>query len=176
MVGDEPLSPGRLEAFSDGVIAIILTIMVLELKSPGKPDPHALLHEWPLFISYIISFFYVACMDQPPPPFPSGEAGGPAHPVGEHRVAVFHALEPFFTEWMESTRLGPFPTAVYAATMLVAGVAFSVLDRVIGRQGIGGAELVLLQRASNAEESDRDCDLRGCDSRGVLPSRHSPWR
>src|SRR5579875_1934503 len=60
MLGDEPLSPGRLEAFSDGVIAIILTIMVLELKSPLSADPHALLHEWPIFMSYIISYFYVA--------------------------------------------------------------------------------------------------------------------
>ena len=149
IVGDEPLSPGRLEAFSDGVIAIILTIMVLELKSPESPDPHALLHEWPIFISYIISFFYVAVY-------------WINHHHLFHRVKrvdlpilwaniallFFMSLIPFFTEWMESTRLSPFPTAVYAATMLVAGVAFSVLDRVIGRQGIGGAELVLLQRAA----------------------------
>src|SRR6185437_17141201 len=149
IVGDEPLSPGRLEAFSDGVIAIILTIMVLELKSPESADRHALLHEWPIFISYVISFFYVAVY-------------WINHHHLFHRVKrvdlpilwaniallFFMSLIPFFTEWMESTRLSPFPTAVYAATMLVAGVAFSVLDRVIGRQGIGGAELVLLQRAA----------------------------
>jgi uncharacterized membrane protein len=58
------------------------------------------------------------------------------------------SLIPFFTEWMESTRLSPFPTAVYAATMLVAGAAFSVLDRVIARQGIGEADMVLVRRAA----------------------------
>lgn len=149
LVGDEPLSPGRLEAFSDGVIAIILTIMVLELKSPGSADPHALLHEWPIFMSYVISYFYVAVY-------------WINHHHLFHRVKrvdlpilwsniallFFMSLIPFFTEWMESTRLSPFPTAVYAATMLVAGVAFSVLDRVIARQGIGEEQMVLLRRAA----------------------------
>ena len=149
MVGDEPLSPGRLEAFSDGVIAIILTIMVLELKSPERADPHALLHEWPIFISYIISFFYVAVY-------------WINHHHLFHRVKrvdlpilwaniallFFMSLIPFFTEWMENTRLSPFPTAIYAATMMVAGAAYSVLDRIIGRQGIGDADLVLLHRAA----------------------------
>ena len=149
MLGDEPLSPGRLEAFSDGVIAIILTIMVLELKSPESADPHALLHEWPIFISYVISFFYVA-----------------VYWINHHHL--FHrvkrvdlpilwtnilvlfcmSLIPFFTEWMESTRLSAFPTAVYAAVMLVNGAAFSVLNRAVGRQSIASPELVLLERAA----------------------------
>ena len=149
MVGDEPLSPGRLEAFSDGVIAIILTIMVLELKSPESPDPHALAHEWPIFISYVISFFYVA-----------------VYWVNHHHL--FHrvkrvdlpilwtnnlvlfcmSLIPFFTEWMESTRLSPVPTAVYAAVMLLNGAAFSVLNRAVGRQSIASPDFVLLERAA----------------------------
>ena len=149
MIGDEPLSSGRLEAFSDGVIAIILTIMVLELKSPESADPRALLHEWPIFMSYFISFFYVSVY-------------WINHHHLFHRVKrvdlpilwaniallFFMSLIPFFTEWMESTRLGPFPTAIYAATLLVSGVAFSVLDRAIGRQEIGEANLVLLHRAA----------------------------
>ena len=149
MVGDEPLSPGRLEAFSDGVIAIILTIMVLELKSPEGANLPALLHEWPILISYVISFFYVAVY-------------WINHHHLFHRVKrvdlailwanmallFFMSLIPFFTEWMESTRLSAFPTAIYAATMLVAGAAFSVLDRAVGRQGIGGDDLVLLRRAA----------------------------
>ena len=149
MLGDEPLSPGRLEAFSDGVIAIILTIMVLELKSPESANPKALLHEWPIFISYVISFFYVAVY-------------WINHHHLFHRVKrvdlailwaniallFFMSLIPFFTEWMESTRLSPFPTAVYAATMLVAGTAFSVLNRAVGRQSVASPELVLLERAA----------------------------
>jgi uncharacterized membrane protein len=149
MLGDEPLSPGRLEAFSDGVIAIILTIMVLELKSPGSADPHALLHEWPIFISYFISFFYVA-----------------VYWINHHHlfhrvkrvdlpilwtnIAVLFCMSliPFFTEWMESTRLSAFPTAIYAAVMLVNGAAFSGLNRAVGRQSVANEELVLLERAA----------------------------
>ncbi|HEY3989232.1 MAG TPA: TMEM175 family protein [Acidobacteriaceae bacterium] len=149
MVGDEPLSPGRLEAFSDGVIAIILTIMVLELKAPASADPRTLLHEWPIFISYIISYFYVA-----------------VYWINHHHlfhrvkrvdvlilwaniaVLFFMSLIPFFTEWMESTRLSPFPTAIYTATMLVNGAAFSLLNRAVGRQSVASPELVLLERAA----------------------------
>jgi uncharacterized membrane protein len=149
MIGDEPLSTGRLEAFSDGVIAIILTIMVLELKSPESPDRHALLHEWPIFISYVISFFYVA-----------------VYWINHHHlfhrvkkvdlpilwanIAVLFCMSliPFFTEWMESTRLSPFPTAIYAAIMLLNGAMFSILNRAVGRQSIASPELVLLERAA----------------------------
>src|SRR6201985_550271 len=148
MLGDEPLSPERLQAFSDGVIAIILTIMVLELKAPESAEPHALLHEWPIFISYVISYFYVAVY-------------WINHHHLFHRVKhvdvpilwanvallFFMSLIPFTTEWMESTRLSPFPTAVYAATMLVAGAAFFVLDRVIARQGVSEEEWIRLRRA-----------------------------
>src|ERR1700759_5268431 len=53
-------SPGRLEAFSDGVIAIIITIMVLELKVPHETSLHALAELWPTFLSYLLSFVFVA--------------------------------------------------------------------------------------------------------------------
>jgi TMEM175 potassium channel family protein len=149
MLGDEPLTPSRLEAFSDGVIAIILTIMVLELKTPASANLAALMHEWPIFVSYVISFFYVA-----------------VYWINHHHL--FHrvkhvdlailwtniallfsmSLIPFFTEWVESTRLSPFPTAIYAGVMLLAGAAFSLLDRAIGRQGIAEADLIILRRAA----------------------------
>jgi uncharacterized membrane protein len=63
-------------------------------------------------------------------------------------LLFFMSFIPFFTEWMENTRLKPFPTAVYAATMLVAGAAFSVLDRVVARQSIGDPQMVLVRRAA----------------------------
>ena len=125
MLGDEPPSSGRLEAFSDGVFAIILTIMVLELKSPAGAIYEALTLDWTIFVSYIISFFYISVY-------------WINHHHLFHRVKqvdlpilwanvallFFMSLIPFFTEWMESTRLSPFPTAVYAATMMIAlGVA-----------------------------------------------------
>ena len=149
MLGDEPLSPGRLEAFSDGVIAIILTIMVLELKTPERANYEALTHEWPIFISYVISFFYIA-----------------VYWINHHHlfhrvkrvdllilwanIAVLFCMSliPFFTEWMQSTRLSPFPTAIYAATMLVNGAAFSLLNYAVGRHSVASPDLVLLERAT----------------------------
>jgi TMEM175 potassium channel family protein len=149
MLGDEPLSPGRLEAFSDGVIAIILTIMVLELKTPASANYEALTHEWPILVSYIISFFYVA-----------------VYWINHHHlfhrvkrvdllilwanIAVLFCMSliPFFTEWMQSTRLSPFPTAIYAATMLVNGAAFSLLNYAVGRHSVASPDLVLLERAT----------------------------
>ena len=53
------MGKNRLEAFSDGVIAIIITIMVLELKVPHDPDFRALLSLWPVFMSYVLSFIYI---------------------------------------------------------------------------------------------------------------------
>jgi uncharacterized membrane protein len=149
MLGDEPPSPARLEAFSDGVIAIILTIMVLELKAPDSADPGTLLHEWPIFVSYVISYFYIAVYWI--------NHHHLFHRVKRVDVSILWAniallfcmsLIPFFTAWMESTRLSPFPTAIYAATMLVNGVAFSVLNRAVARHSVASAELVLLERAA----------------------------
>lgn len=154
LLGNEPLSPARLEAFLDGVIAIILTIMVLELKVPSTADPRGLLHAWPLFISYVISFFFVAVY-------------WINHHHLFHRVRrvdlgilwantallFFLSLVPFFTEWMESTRLSAFPTAIYAATMMVCGTVFFVLDIAVGRQNLNEAELVNLRRAAHRKNT-----------------------
>lgn len=147
--GAQPLSPGRLEAFSDGVIAIILTIMVLELKVPATADFSGLLYSWPLFLSYAISYFFVAVY-------------WVNHHHLFHRVKhvdlpilwsniallFFLSLVPFFTHWMSATRLSPFPTAIYAATMLVCGSAFFVLHRAVGCQSTAERELVLIERAA----------------------------
>ncbi len=149
LLGDEPPSPARLEAFSDGVIAIILTIMVLELRTPASANYEALAHEWPVFISYIVSFFYIAVY-------------WINHHHLFHRVKrvdlpilwanvallFFISLIPFFTEWVGSTRISPLPTAIYATAMMVAGTAFFVLDRVIARQGISEEDWILLRRAA----------------------------
>ena len=63
-------------------------------------------------------------------------------------LLFFLSLIPFFTEWMAQTRLSAFPTAVYAGIMLVSGAAFSVLNRVVGRQSVAESEMVLLERAA----------------------------
>ncbi len=170
MLGDEPLSPGRLEAFSDGVIAIILTIMVLELKTPESANYEALTHEWPIFISYVISFFYIA-----------------VYWINHHHlfhrvkrvdllilwanIAVLFCMSliPFFTEWMQSTRLSPFPTAIYAATMLVNGAAFSLLNYAVGRHSVAKSGAGAAGEGDAAQEPDRDRDLRGGYPDCLLP-------
>ena len=150
LLGDEPLTPARLEAFSDGVIAIILTIMVLELKVPATADRHALFHAWPIFISYVLSFFYVAVY-------------WINHHHLFHRVRhvdlpilwanvallFFLSVIPFFTEWMESTRLSPFPTAVYASSLFACGGVYFVLDIAVGRQRANDRDTRLLRLATH---------------------------
>lgn len=150
LLGDEPLTSSRLESFSDGVIAIILTIMVLELKVPATAEPRALAHAWPLLISYVLSFFYVSVY-------------WINHHHLFHRVRhvdlpilwsnvallFFLSLVPFSTEWVESTRLSSFPTAIYAGSLMVCGGAYFVLDLAIGRQNMTEAELAVVRRAAH---------------------------
>lgn len=154
LLGDEPLTSARLEAFSDGVIAIILTIMVLELKVPATAEPRDLLHSWPLFISYVLSFFFVSVywvnhhhlfhrVRQVDLPILWSNVG----------LLFFLSLVPFFTEWMESTRLSPFPTAIYAASMMICGGAYFVLDLAIGRQNMTEAELAVVRRAAHTKNA-----------------------
>lgn len=149
LLSGEPLTPGRLEAFSDGVIAILLTIMVLELKAPSTADARGLLHDWPLFLSYVVSYFFVAVYWL--------NHHHLFHRVKHVDLAIlwsniallfFLSLIPFFTHSISITRLSPFPTAVYAVTMLVCGPAFFVLHRAAGRQSIAERELILIERAA----------------------------
>jgi uncharacterized membrane protein len=154
LLGDEPLTSARLEAFSDGVIAIILTIMVLELKVPATAEPRALAHAWPLLLSYVLSFFYVSVY-------------WINHHHLFHRVRhvdlpilwsnvallFFLSLIPFSTEWVESTRLSSFPTAIYAGSLMICGGAYFVLDVAIGRQNMTEAELAVVRRAAHSKNA-----------------------
>ena len=124
----------RLEAFSDGVIAIIITIMVLELKIPHGSDWQSLLNLAPKIISYIISFIYVAIywnnhhhMLQTV-----------KHVTGSILWANTHllfwlTLVPFVTDWAGETHFAELPVAVYSAIMLMAGVAYFILSKTIIR-------------------------------------------
>ena len=79
------MSKGRLEAFSDGVIAIIITIMVLELKVPHGADLAALRPLLPVFVTYVLSFVFVGdLLEQPSPHAPGQRADQRQDPVGEH--------------------------------------------------------------------------------------------
>ena len=126
------MAKGRLEAFSDGVIAIIITIMVLEMKVPHGGGLEDLTPLLPVFLSYVLSFVYVGiywnnhhhmlhlC----------------ASVTGAMLWANLHllfwlSLFPFATGWMGENHFAPVPTALYGVVLLMAGLAYYLLQRVI---------------------------------------------
>jgi uncharacterized membrane protein len=126
------MGKGRLEAFSDGVLAIIITIMVLELKVPHGADLAALTPLLPSFLSYVLSFIYL------------GIYWNNHHHMlhATHRVngsilwANLHLLfwlsvVPFVTGWMGENGFAPAPTALYGAVLLLAAIAYWILQRTI---------------------------------------------
>jgi uncharacterized membrane protein len=119
---------GRLEAFSDGVIAIIITIMVLELKVPHEPSLEALMPLWPVFLSYVLSFVYVGIY--------WNNHHHMLHAVKHVRGSVLWAnshllfwlsLTPFTTAWMGENHFAKIPVAIYGVGLLMNAIAYSVL-------------------------------------------------
>ena len=126
------MDKGRLEAFSDGVLAIILTIMVLELKVPHEPDFAALKELLPVFISYLISFIYVGIYWNNH----HHMLNTIAHVNGSILWANLHllfwlSLVPFVTGWMGENNFAPAPMALYGFILLMAAVAYYVLQLTI---------------------------------------------
>ncbi len=122
----------RLLAFSDGVIAIIITIMVLELKVPHDASLHALVAVTPVFLSYVLSFVYVSIYwNNHHHLFHLVR-----HVTGGVLWANLHllfwlSLIPFATGWMGENQFAPLPTAVYGVALLMPALAWNVLQAVI---------------------------------------------
>ncbi len=136
----------RLEAFSDGVLAVIITIMVLEMKVPHGSDWEALQPLLPVFLSYVLSFIYIGIY--------WNNHHHMLHTV--HRVngsilwANSHllfwlSLVPFVTGWMGENHFAALPTALYGAVMLMAAVAYWMLQNCI--IAVGGGKDALLAKA-----------------------------
>jgi uncharacterized membrane protein len=126
------VSKGRLEAFSDGVMAIIITIMVLELKVPHEVDPAALRPLIPVFLSYLLSFVFIGIywnnhhhLFQA-----SRQVNGRILWANLH-LLFWLSLIPFVTGWMGENHLAPWPVALYGAVLLLAGVAYFILTRAL---------------------------------------------
>ncbi len=123
---------GRLEAFSDGVLAIIITIMVLELKVPHGIDLAALGPLIPVFLSYVLSFIYVGI-------YWSNHhhlLHAVRHVNGRILWANLHllfwlSLIPFATGWMGENHFAAWPVALYGVVLLAAAIAYFVLTRVL---------------------------------------------
>lgn len=131
------MSKSRLEAFSDGVLAIIITIMVLELKVPHGDSFDDLLPLFPVFLGYVLSFVYL------------GIYWNNHHhmlqtltrPTGSVLWANLHllfwlSLFPFTTGWMGENRFAPTPTLLYGVVLLMAAIAYFILQgRIIAAEG-----------------------------------------
>ncbi len=128
---------GRLEAFSDAVIAIIITIMVLELKVPHGTDLAALKPLLPVFLSYILSFIYVGIywnnhhhMLQA-----AHRVNGPIMWANLH-LMFWLSLIPFVTGWMGENNFMAVPTALYGVVLLMAAIAYWILQQaILGEHG-----------------------------------------
>ena len=126
------MTRSRLEAFSDGVIAIIITIMVLELRAPDGASLSAIQPLLPTFLSYLLSFVYVAIY--------WNNHHHMLHTVKHVNGLVLWAnthllfwlsLIPFGTAWQDQNHKAPWPTALYGGILLMAGLAYVILQHAI---------------------------------------------
>ncbi len=132
------MGKGRLEAFSDGVLAIIITIMVLELKVPQGADLAALHPLLPIFLSYVLSFVYIGIYwnNHHHMLHATKTVSGPILWANLH-LLFWLSLVPFVTGWMGENHFAPAPTALYGVILLMAAIAYWILQRAImAKQGV----------------------------------------
>jgi uncharacterized membrane protein len=127
----------RLEAFSDGVIAILITIMVLELRIPEGADWTALRSIVPIFITYVLSFVMLGIYWNNHHHLLHAAERITGRVLWANLHLLFWlSLVPFATGWMGRNNFAPLPTAVFGADLLLSGVAYSILVRtLIAAQG-----------------------------------------
>jgi uncharacterized membrane protein len=126
------MSKGRLEAFSDGVLAIIITIMVLELKVPHGADVAALRPLFPVFLSYLLSFIYIGIywnnhhhMLHAATKVTGGILWANLH------LLFWLSLVPFVTAWMGENHFAATPVALYGVVLFMAGCAYFILAQTL---------------------------------------------
>jgi uncharacterized membrane protein len=152
------MSKSRLEAFSDGVIAIIITIMVLELKVPHGTSLSDLRAVLPVFLAYVLSFVYVGIYwNNHHHLLHAAQRVSGAVLWANLHLLFWLSLVPFTTGWLGENHVESLPAALYGAVLFAAGVAYvllqrallavngrdSLLGRAVGRDRKGMASLVL---------------------------------
>ncbi len=162
---------GRLEAFSDGVIAILITIMVLEMKVPHGTGWAALRPVIPVFLSYVLSFVFLGI-------YWSNHhhlLQAVRHVNGQILWANLHllfwlSLIPFVTGWMGENHFAPLPVAAYGVILMLAGIAYFILTRaLIAHEGPGCALAKALGRDVKGKASV------ACYAVAIPASSVSPW-
>ncbi|MEZ5345177.1 MAG: TMEM175 family protein [Pyrinomonadaceae bacterium] len=142
------MKKGRLEAFSDGVLAIIITIMVLELKVPHGTDFGSLRPLFPVFLSYVLSFVYLGIywnnhhhMMQTVEKVSGGVLWANLH------LLFWLSLVPFVTGWMGENHFAAIPVALYGFVLLMAAIAYWILQNLI--VNIHGNDSILAKAVGN---------------------------
>ena len=122
------MGKGRLEAFSDGVIAIIITIMVLEMKVPHGDDLNSLKEVFPVFLSYILSFVNIGLYwnNHHHMMFIVQHVNGKVLWANTH-LLFWLSLIPFTTAWMGENHFTTWPVALYGTVLMLAGAAYYIL-------------------------------------------------
>jgi TMEM175 potassium channel family protein len=125
-----PVSKERLQAFSDGVFAIIITIMVLELRPPHGTDYTALRPLLPLFLCYVLSFVFLGIYwnNHHHMLHAVQRISGPDLWANLH-LLFWLSLIPFVTGWMGENRFAPWPVAFYGAVLICCAIAYTILQR-----------------------------------------------
>ncbi len=131
------MEKNRMEAFSDGVLAIIITIMVLELDTPEGADLRALATLAPVFLFYVLSFTYVGIYWNNHHHLLKASRSVNGQMLWANLHLLFWlSLFPFATRWMGENPNAPLPTALYGSILLLAAVAYSMLQSLIlGQEG-----------------------------------------
>jgi uncharacterized membrane protein len=146
-------SKARLEAFSDGVIAVIITIMVLDLKAPQSEEPASLLRLWPSFLIYLVSFIFVAIYWINHHNLLTEARRVTASLIWANTALLFClSLIPFATAYVGDTHLAPFPTMVYGALQFACSLAFFLVVSTIAAQRRDEGEFVSAFRPRRAQD------------------------
>ena len=124
------MGTNRLEAFSDGVLAIIITIMVLEMKVPHGADLGALRQLWPVFLSYVLSFVYLGIdwINHHHMMHATERVSGSILWANLH-LLFWLSLLPFTTGWMGENHFARWPTALYGVNLLCCAIAYFILQQ-----------------------------------------------
>jgi uncharacterized membrane protein len=124
------MSKGRLEAFSDGVFAVIITIMVLEMRVPRGIDLQALKSVVPAFLCYVLSYLYIGIYWNNHHHLLHATERVSGRILWANLILLFClSLVPFTTAWMGQNNYAPLPTAVYGVMLLCAGIAYYILTK-----------------------------------------------
>jgi uncharacterized membrane protein len=165
------MGKGRLEAFSDGVIAIIITIMVLEMKVPQGETVEALRPVLPVFLSYVLSFVYVGIYwnNHHHMLHATSHVTGPTLWANLH-LLFWLSLFPFATGWMGQNHFAPAASALYGVVLLMAAFAYLILQQsIVASEGAAS----VLKKALGRDWKGKLSPVLYIG--GIISSIRAPW-